>query len=510
MSRCNETAPGRRAPSHRLLRLVALAALSASAAPGCTALDPGNARDAGLASSAQCRPASPGDGCADFDLAPWSRASAPALYKGDRTQSPLTAEVVAHLREIARRGAGLSPAVFMKVGDSLSIGFNGWAGGSFLSCVDPPSPGAPGGLDLARDGLDSLAPTVAFFREQAIAGASPFRRASAATRVGVSAGWALAGAPSPLEMELRAARPQLAFVLYGTNDVGLGRASAPSAPADQAARYERELRAIVDKLLSRGVIPVLTTPPPREDRPEYARAMPALDGVVRAVAQGRQIPMIDLYRELAALPPPHGLGHDGVHLSCTAGNRCCAFDPSSLEHHGVNVRNLITLHALDRLRRALTSSEPPPDEGAPRLWGDGSPERPLRIDSLPFGDLRSSGPAPARVVYRLALSRPTALRILALDAGAGALRISLERPLTPEPHLATDERIIAGALEAGVYQVAVETAKPGLEYTLSATECLAGDPGCSAPVRPRRPIPGRRDSVAQQAGGPASQRLAIP
>lgn len=520
-----ENALRHRAPSRPSPRLALLAALTAL---HCTTSEPSAAGPSG---TDQCGPEGAG-WCADSAQGPWSPAPAPALYSGDRTQSPLTADVIERLREIARRGAGLSPAVFMKVGDSLSIGFNGWAGGSFLSCVDPPSRGAPSGLDLARDGLLSLAPTLGFFGGTTIAGATPFRRASAATRVGVSAGWALSGAPSPLEVELRAARPQYAVVLYGTNDVGLGRASAPSAPADQAARYERELRAIVDRLLSRGVIPVLTTPPPREDRPEYARAMPALNGVVRAVAQGRQIPMIDLYRELAALPPPHGLGRDGVHLSCAPGSRCCAFDSMSLKRHGFNVRNLVTLQALDRLRRALSSSEPPPDKDVPRLAGDGSPERPFRIDALPFADLRAPGPAAgrrsiptcgrpsspaaARVTYRLALARPTALRILALDAGARAVRVSLVNDLAGMPCLAADERMIAGALEPGLYELAVEAARPGVEFTLSATECLAGDPACAAPLRPPGPAPSRRESVAQKAGGPArrlgeaDRRLATP
>jgi len=412
--------------------------------------------------------------------------------------------------------------VFMKVGDSLSIGFNGWAGGSFLSCADPSAPGSRGGLDLARDGLMDLAPTVAFFRKPAIAGATPWSRSSEATRVGASAGWALEGSPSPLELELEAARPRYAVVLYGTNDVGLGRATAPGAPADQAARYERELRAIVDRLLSRGVIPVLTTPPPREDRPEYARAMPALSGVVRSVAQGRQIPLVDLYRELAALPPPHGLKPDGVHLSCAPGHRCCAFDEPSLKRHGFNVRNLITLQALDRLRRVLSEAEPAPDPGAPRLAGDGSHERPFRIESLPFSDMRAfgsidrgasrlrclpAGDSPvALAAYRLQLARPTALRILALDAGARALRLSLASS-PGGARLSTDARIIAGRLEAGLYEIGVEgpPARPGLEYTLSITECLAGDPACAPTLRPGGQRKSRPESViARKPGGPSS------
>ena len=45
-------------------------------------------------------------------------SGAPALYRGDRTQSPVDSEVAQRLKDIAAAGAGRAQ-VFMKVGDSI-------------------------------------------------------------------------------------------------------------------------------------------------------------------------------------------------------------------------------------------------------------------------------------------------------------------------------------------------------------------------------------------------------
>ena len=73
--------------------------------------------------------------------------------------------------------------------------------------------------------------------------------------------------------------------------------------------------------------------------------------VVRAIAQGRQIPLIDFQKELLAIPDPHGLSPDGTHPKCENYNTCCWFDAQSLGAYGYNIRNLITLQSLDRMKR---------------------------------------------------------------------------------------------------------------------------------------------------------------
>ena len=255
------------------------------------------------------------------------------------------------------------------------------------------------------------------------------------------------------------------------------------------------LRALIDSLLARGVVPLLSTMPPRTDA-DYLRYVPVFAGVARAIAQGRQIPLIDFNRELMALGAPYGLGSDHVHPTCADYNTCCWFDPASLQH-GYNVRNLITLQALDRMHQIFDLGASNLDPAAPHLTGDGSRAAPFGISSLPYGELRdlrtstftateplSCAGAPAvtgpQNLYRLVLTRATALRALVLDHGAGAQRVSLLSGPSLANCLQSDPHLVAATLQPGTYYLAVNApaAGGGSEYNLSVTECAPGDPGC--------------------------------
>ena len=420
--------------------------------------------------------------------------SAGLVYPGDRTQSPIDAALAQRLRGIAARGTGRG-TVFSKVGDSISTNGSGVGGGYFANCFD----GIVGGtvswdFNVNLGAFSALAPTVDFFKSTRLGADDSWTRPSLATRVGAAAGWAVTGAPSPLEQELAAATPRYAVVMYGSNDIAYyGGGAYPLA--DQAETYEANLRAITDELLARGVIPLLTTMPPRTDG-DRLRYVPVFSAVVRAIAQGRQVPLIDLNRELMALGPPFGLSSDQVHPTCAAYNKCCWFDPASLTH-GYNVRNLITLQALDRLHQVFEGGATTLDPAAPRLAGDGSRAAPFAISSLPFGELRdltqspstpdaplSCAGAPAvagpQHLYRLVLTRTTSLRALVLDRGADAHRVSLLSGTSLSSCLRSDPRLVAATLSAGTYYLAVNArnAGGGAEYNLSVSECAPGDPDC--------------------------------
>lgn len=85
------------------------------------------------------------------------------------------------------------------------------------------------------------------------------------------------------------------------NDVGWYN-PPPYPVADQAEDYEASMRAVADALIAKGIIPLLTTMPPRQGYESY---VPVYSGVVRAIAQGRQIPLIDYNRELSHEDLPH-------------------------------------------------------------------------------------------------------------------------------------------------------------------------------------------------------------
>src|SRR6185503_9491321 len=109
-------------------------------------------------------------------------------------------------------------------------------------------------------------------------------------------------------------------------------------------------------------VPVLTTIPPRTDAPAMAARVPVLNAIVRELAEERQVPLLDLEAALERLPGK-GLMTDGIHLQPYGGlrPRPCAFDERGLQK-GMNVRNLLTLQALDRMRRFVVEDEAP--EGA--------------------------------------------------------------------------------------------------------------------------------------------------
>jgi hypothetical protein len=276
--------------------------------------------------------------------APPAPIEGPVRYPPDRTLSPITPALAARLRAVAARGPGQRDDTFIKVGASAT------ASASFMHCF--------AGEVVELDGRVELAPTIVSFDD---APANPFTRESLAAVVGRTAGWALAGDPSPLEAELAAMSPRFAVIMYGTNDIGLGDLFA----------YADDLLAIADALLARGVLPAFTSIMPRDDDPAADALVPRYNAVVRAVAQARGVPFIDFHRELLPLPD-HGLGADDLHPSVyRVGGvaRPCVFTADGLRS-GYNVRNLITIQTLHRLREILGGAK---DQDPPAARPPGGP-----------------------------------------------------------------------------------------------------------------------------------------
>ena len=277
-------------------------------------------------------------------------------YPAGSLPSPLTEGVVSRLRAVLARGGG-RPDVFAKIGDSNT------STPSFLRCFTSRA------VRLGERG--ELEATRAFFARTPADGVhGSFDRVSSAAKIGwlthqvlgPPAGSAAAG--SPLATELAATRPGFAVVMLGTND---------NRPIG-AELFAQSLRELVDRSLAAGVVPLLTTIPPRADGRFAAARVPGLNAVVRAVAEERQVPLVDLFAALDRLPPK-GLMTDGVHLASFGGAtpRPCDLGARALQK-GMNVRNLLTLEALDRMRRFVILGEPPEREpaGGERFAGSAS------------------------------------------------------------------------------------------------------------------------------------------
>lgn len=419
------------------------------------AVDAGPAReDAGAAA----------DAGSEVDAGPKGRV----VYGFDALHSPLTQDVVTALQQVAAQGPGLREDVFSKVGDSNTVNTN------FLQCF--------AGTHVDLDSHAPLEATRAFFAAAQVGPTTPFDRTSLAATVGWSAGAALAGTPSPLQQELDAAQPRYATVMFGTNDVG-------SANVDS---YGNNLFTLVDTLTAQGVVPLVTSIPRRDDAATADAWVPRYNLVARGVAQARQVPFIDLHQALETVSA-HGLGPDGVHLNVytPGGARGCVLNATGLDY-GNNVRNLLTLEALDRARRAVAEGLAS-DDTAPRRSGSGLPADPIDITALPFVDVRDTrvdgasnvarydscstanegGP---EVLYRLVLDHPAHLRLFVVSrTGADVDLHLLSGPDGVTDCVARNDKVLVQDLAAGTWWLSLDTfvnasgALPG-EYLLVVLE----------------------------------------
>jgi hypothetical protein len=292
-------------------------------------------------------------------------APAPAAADGLRTTPvvpPLAGNTAEHVRAIFTTGAALgnNVDVFAKVGDSIT------ESGSFLqdlACMDP-AWGRWSALDEAR-GFYGVHTFPRGYTSVWCERANSFSRASAAAVTGWDAADALA-APmhdppagcagvSPLTCEYRLLRPSVALIMFGTNDV-------ESFDADA---YEANLAAIAERSEQAGVIPVLSTIPPRADRKHRNPLVTRFNRRVLAVADEYRVPVWNYWRSLQGPDMVgHGIGDDGVHPSLYGGCepplgcRPLDFTRRGLRY-GYNQRNLGALRVLDRLRAVLGPQDQP-------------------------------------------------------------------------------------------------------------------------------------------------------
>ncbi len=243
----------------------------------------------------------------------------------------LDAATVARVRALRALGAtrGMRADVFAKIGDSIT------ESASFLSDI------GHGWHELGAHAY--LAPTVAHFSRTTFAdGSNSFSRSSACAMGGWVAAYALAMDPmSALRGEMDYTRPAYAVVMYGTND--LDRITPEE--------FTRDMTRILDIIESYGSVPVLSTIPDRLDRPDAGMRVPPFNAAIRAMAAARHLPLMDYWRALQDLPRK-GIDPDGIHPSAyvTSGNVACGLLTPDGLRYGYNLRNLVTLFALDRLR----------------------------------------------------------------------------------------------------------------------------------------------------------------
>jgi hypothetical protein len=238
-------------------------------------------------------------------------------------------------KEILAAGAALGnqPNVFSKVGDSITA--NPW----FLAPI------GLGQYDLREH--TGLQPLIDYFSGPVGGGDDSFARASLAAHGNWRAASVLDPANNqsafcwpnemPLVCEYRAARPALALIMLGTNDVTY----------TPLANYENIMRQIIEISIQRGVIPVVSTIPYLD---RAGADVDAYNRVIKSLAAEQQVPLWDYYAAMKSLPN-HGLAGDGVHPSLSTSEAAADFTAGNLGQFGATVRNLTALQALDTVWR---------------------------------------------------------------------------------------------------------------------------------------------------------------
>jgi len=225
------------------------------------------------------------------------------------------------------RAQGNSRAIFSQIGDSIT------ASDDFLT------PLGAGPVEWGAYG--ALQPVYNAFR-------ASFARPSLAAR----GGWtsldllnpASSIAPeicepyeSPLVCEYRVAKPAVALIMIGTNDIPLG--------VDDGT-YRHNLETIVQISADFGVIPVLSTIPDNLTDPADSERVHAVNAIIRDVAAGAGVPLWDYWLALQGLPNK-GLAPDNYHPSGgPLPGATATFTPGGLQS-GYTMRNLTALMVLD-------------------------------------------------------------------------------------------------------------------------------------------------------------------
>lgn len=289
-------------------------------------------------------PAPDADADTDTDTAPDS-ASAPDPASGSASASAPSSDeeppseaaaptfapaVIENVRAIAARRAR-NPDVFIKVGDSATVNR------AFMQCFSNDD-------EVMLDGRAELRPLIETIRGARARGTDSFRRQSRAAGVGWSVYRVLSGSSSAIAEEVRAMQPRFALVMFGGNDVETG----------SLRRYESRMEELVSRLERWGVIPILSTIPPRNDDPEADAQVPRFNAALRALAERRHLPLVDLHAVMVE-QPDRGLASDGVHPSAPVRDgraHGCDLTEAGLAH-GQNVRNLLNLEMIAALRSVL-------------------------------------------------------------------------------------------------------------------------------------------------------------
>lgn len=231
--------------------------------------------------------------------------------------------------------------VFSKIGDSITVA------PEFLYPI------GAGLYDL--QGYSYLQPVIDYFSSTAARTSNSFANESLAANNGWTTQTVLdpnaanrtvcSITESPLVCEYRNVRPAVALIMLGSNDI-------VAVPQEV---YRANLAMIVQTSIEMGVVPVLSTIPPRSGA---EGTVVAYNQIIVQTARSYDIPLWDYYSSMVGIYAG-GLSLDGLHPSTPGlfpGDLAPAatFTPENL-NYGYTMRNLGALQVLDAIWRQVLS-----------------------------------------------------------------------------------------------------------------------------------------------------------
>lgn len=269
-----------------------------------------------------------------FDALRWRSVTATVS-----TSSTLISGITQNAHDIFARGKSLGNRanVFSRVGDSIS------ASPYFLTPI------GEGQYDLGLYN-NELAVIVSYFSQANARTGNSFANAPLAAGNGwgadriIQPGYAytdICGNEMPLVCEYERVKPAVALIMIGTNDSG---GIAPEL-------YTANLHRILDISIERGILPVLSTIPPKLNDAWNSQRADQWNGIIRDTAHQYDIPLWDYWYALQGLPNK-GLGPDGIHPSIPPDNATGHFTTTNLQY-GYTMRNLTALQVLNAIRQQV-------------------------------------------------------------------------------------------------------------------------------------------------------------
>jgi hypothetical protein len=403
------------------------------------------------------------------------------LYPNGQVQSPISASVATRLRDIVGAGKGDS-GIFIKVGDAISQGLE------YLGCVE----------DANLSTHTDLKSVIDFFSKSDIAGDDPFVRDSVATRENGTSWDIMDG--DWIGQEVTAANPAYALIMFGSVDIGDGGTLDANARTDATkfVHYGQAMWTIADQLIASGIIPILRSMPPRLNDTDLAPQGPTMSMLVRAIAEGRQVPYSEFYGAMVKVPDS-GLFSDGLHINSYSGGEC-VFTATGLMY-GYNIMNLQSLESLDRVKRVVVDQVDAIDDDATKLAGAGTVAAPFEVPELPFTDMRDLAQATSKAlsdysgcsgkkesggefVYKVELPSAVRARAVVVER-SGAKADATIHHFTGSAEIAScdgsNTTMIQKSFAAGTHYFVVDTAATaaaGDEYILTILPCEAQDSTC--------------------------------